>query len=129
MYETEDDLVRLQELLDRTFARANPHLTSIVSPERRLSAMQIVRYLQGKKHVAFATVNERGEPRSTASSSTEAPVWRGIYGSSPFDWGEGVVLHRHRAHVDVGLRLPSGTVPGVTGSPRAVVAQPGEATR
>ncbi len=40
MYETEDDLVRLQELLDRTLARANPHLTSIVSPERRLSAMQ-----------------------------------------------------------------------------------------
>jgi uncharacterized pyridoxamine 5'-phosphate oxidase family protein len=63
MYETEDDLRRLQELLDRTLARANPHLTSIVSPERRLTAGQVVRYLQGTKHVAFATVNERGEPR------------------------------------------------------------------
>jgi hypothetical protein len=63
MYETEDDLVRLQELLDRTLARANPHLTSIVSPERRLSARQVVRYLRGTKHVAFATVNERSEPR------------------------------------------------------------------
>jgi uncharacterized pyridoxamine 5'-phosphate oxidase family protein len=63
MYETEDDVRRLQELLDRTLARANPHLTSIVSPERRLTARQVVSYLQGTKHVALATVNERGEPR------------------------------------------------------------------
>ncbi len=63
MYETDDDIRRLQELLDRTLARANPHLTSIVSPERRLTARQVAGYLQGTKHVAFATVNERGEPR------------------------------------------------------------------
>lgn len=63
MYETEDDVAWLQELLDRTLARANPHLTSIVSPERRLNARQVLRYLQGTKHVAFATVNLRGEPR------------------------------------------------------------------
>ncbi|MBA3433883.1 MAG: hypothetical protein H0U08_07300 [Actinobacteria bacterium] len=44
-------------------ARANPHPTSIVSPERRLGALQVVGYLQGTKHVAFATGNERGEPR------------------------------------------------------------------
>jgi uncharacterized pyridoxamine 5'-phosphate oxidase family protein len=63
MYETEDDVRRLQELLDRTMARANPHLASIVSPNRRLTARQVVRYLQGTKHVTFGTVNERGEPR------------------------------------------------------------------
>lgn len=63
MYETDDDVRRLQELLDRTLARANPHLTSIVSRERRLTARQVVNYLQGTKHVAFATVNEGGEPR------------------------------------------------------------------
>src|SRR5688572_28573839 len=63
MYETEDDIRRLQQLLDRTLAAANPHLVSIVSPERRLTARQVVTYLQGTKHVAFATVNERGEPR------------------------------------------------------------------
>jgi len=63
MYESEDDLRRLQVLLDRTLDRANPHLTSIVSPERRLNASQVAIYLQGTKHVAFATVNERGEPR------------------------------------------------------------------
>ena len=63
MYETENDIRRLQELLDRTMARANPHLRSLVAPERRLTAGQVVTYLQGTKHVAFATVNERGEPR------------------------------------------------------------------
>jgi uncharacterized pyridoxamine 5'-phosphate oxidase family protein len=63
VYENDDDMVWLQALIDRTFARANPHLASIVKPERRLSARQVVTYLQGTKHVAFATVNERGEPR------------------------------------------------------------------
>jgi uncharacterized pyridoxamine 5'-phosphate oxidase family protein len=63
MYESEDDVRRVQEMLDRTLVRANPQLASIVTPERRLTARQVVRYLQGTKHVAFATVNERGEPR------------------------------------------------------------------
>jgi hypothetical protein len=42
MYETKDDLAWLQELLDRTLARANPQLASIVAPERRLNARQVV---------------------------------------------------------------------------------------
>jgi Pyridoxamine 5'-phosphate oxidase len=63
MYESEEDVRRLQEMLDRTLARANPHLAAIVSPERRLNARQVVTYLQGTKHVAFATVNNRGQPR------------------------------------------------------------------
>src|SRR5262249_51922670 len=63
MYESDADVQWLQELLDRTFAHANPHLAGIVNPERRLSARQVVRYLQGTKHVAFATVNEKGRPR------------------------------------------------------------------
>jgi hypothetical protein len=63
VYETADDLAWLQALIDRTFERANPHLTAIVKPERRLTAGQVTTYLQGTKHVAFATVNERGEPR------------------------------------------------------------------
>jgi uncharacterized pyridoxamine 5'-phosphate oxidase family protein len=150
MLESEDDVRELQALFDRTFARANPHLLKIVKPERRLNARQVVRYLQGTKHVAFGTVNERGEPRVapldgvfirgrfTVSTGGRAarlrhlranpacsaahvdgdtigivvhgratiigrddegveeiePVWREIYGSSPFDWGEGVVFMR-----------------------------------
>ena len=150
MFETEDDIRELQALFDRTFARANQHLVGIVKPERRLDAHQVVRYLQGTKHVSFATVNEKGEPRVapldgvfirgrfTVSTGARAarlrhlranaacsaahvdgdtvaivvhgraailgqgdegvdeiePVWREIYGSSPFEWGEGVVFMR-----------------------------------
>jgi hypothetical protein len=63
MLESDDDLARLQMLIDRTFARANPHLAQIVKSECRLNARRVVRFLQGTKHVAFATVNDRGEPR------------------------------------------------------------------
>jgi uncharacterized pyridoxamine 5'-phosphate oxidase family protein len=150
MLESEDQVRELDALMNRTFARANPHLAEIVKPSRRLNARQVVRYLQGTKHVAFATVNERGEPRVapldgvfirgrfTVSTGGQAarlrhlranpacsavhldgdavgivvhghatiigrddegvgeiePVWRDIYGSSPFEWGEGVVFMR-----------------------------------
>ena len=150
MHESEEDVRDLQALLDRTFARANPHLAEIVTPERRLNARQVVRYLQGTKHVAFATVNTKGEPRVapldgvfirgrfTVSTGGHAarlqhlranaacsvahmdgdnvgivahgsatiigphdtgvdeiePVWKEIYGGSPFEWGEGVVFMR-----------------------------------
>jgi uncharacterized pyridoxamine 5'-phosphate oxidase family protein len=153
MYESENDIQTLQALIDRTFARANPHLASIVKPERRLNARQIVRYLQGTKHVAFATVNEGGEPRvapldgvfirgrltvstgrqaarlkhlrtNPACSATHVdgdtigivihghatiigrdddgvgeiePIWHELYGSSPFEWGEGVAFMRVEA--------------------------------
>jgi hypothetical protein len=111
MYESEEDLSRLQEMLDQTFARANPHPTSIVAPERRPSACQVARYLQRTKHVALATVNARGEPhmdgdrigiavhgRATVLEEGDAGVdeldraWTEIYGSSPSSWGEGVVF-------------------------------------
>jgi uncharacterized pyridoxamine 5'-phosphate oxidase family protein len=150
MFESDEDVRELQALMDRTFERANPHLAEIVNPSRRLSAQQVVAYLQGTKHVAFATVNERGEPRvapldgvfirgrftvSTGGSAARLrhlranpacsaahmdgdnvgivvhghatligredqgvdeiePVWRQIYDSSPFDWGEGVTFMR-----------------------------------
>ena len=63
MLETEAELAELQALFDAHLARANPHMRSIVSPERRLTARQVARYLVGTRHVAFATVTSRGEPR------------------------------------------------------------------
>ena len=38
MYETEDDLKRLQALLDASYARAGSHLRSIWGEETRLDA-------------------------------------------------------------------------------------------
>ena len=150
MHESPAEISELQRLLDRTFARMNPHMARIVKPERRLSAAQVVAYLQGIKHVAFATVNDLGEPRvapldgifvrgrfhvSTGGAAARLhdlrrrprcslthfvgddvaitvngtsvvlerdhpdvpalePVYFELYESSPFSWGEGVVLVR-----------------------------------
>jgi hypothetical protein len=63
MLETEPEIDALQHLLDATLARANAHMRSIVTPERRLTARQVVAYLTGTRHIAFATTNRRGEPR------------------------------------------------------------------
>jgi hypothetical protein len=62
MLETAEELVALQDLLDRSFAAGGAHLGSIVTAERRLTATQVANYLQGVKHVSFATVNSKGEP-------------------------------------------------------------------
>ena len=150
MHESPEQIEELQALLDRTFARMNPHMARIVKPERRLSARQVVTYLQGIKHVAFATVSDRGEPRVApldgvfirgrfhVSTGGEAarlrdlrrrprcslthfvgdevavtvngtavvleaddpeiaaiePVYLDLYESSPFSWGDGVVIVR-----------------------------------
>jgi hypothetical protein len=63
MLETPAEIAELQRLFDATLGKANPHMLRIVTPERRLSASQVVAYLQGTRHVAFATVTARGEPR------------------------------------------------------------------
>ena len=63
MFETDQEVERLQSMFDAHLSRANPHMTNIVTPERRLTARQVVAYLQGTKHVAFATVTSEGEPR------------------------------------------------------------------
>lgn len=63
MHETDADIERLQRLMDDTLAHAGPHMTSIVTPEKRLRASQLVRYLDGTKYVAFGSVTPAGEPR------------------------------------------------------------------
>ena len=40
MFESEDEVGELQALIDRTFARANPHLVKIVKPERRFMRIE-----------------------------------------------------------------------------------------
>lgn len=63
MFETEAEIEMLQAMFDAHLARANKHMTNILTPDRRLTARQVVTYLQGTKHVAFATVTSKGEPR------------------------------------------------------------------
>lgn len=63
MRETPEEIAELQRMFDAHLARANPHMLNIVTPERRLTAEQVVNYLQGIRHVAFATVTRTGKPR------------------------------------------------------------------
>jgi nitroimidazol reductase NimA-like FMN-containing flavoprotein (pyridoxamine 5'-phosphate oxidase superfamily) len=62
MHETPADLATLQELLDRSYAAAGPHLLRIHTPERRLSAEQVAARLTGMCLLALATVTADGRP-------------------------------------------------------------------
>ena len=62
MFETDAEIDDIQRLFDRTLRTANPHMVSIVNRDHWLSARQVVTYLQGTRHVVFATVAEN-EPR------------------------------------------------------------------
>ncbi len=63
MYETDDDLRSLQEVLDTSYARAGSHLRSIWGEETRLGAAELNAELQGVQVLDLATVTPRGEPR------------------------------------------------------------------
>ena len=62
MHETPEDLVALQELLDRSFGLAGPHLLSIITPQRRVGAEELVERLQGMRLLALATATADGRP-------------------------------------------------------------------
>ena len=62
MLETADELDRLQRLLDASMAGAGPHLSSIITPERRLTAVELSERLQGLRLLVLATVTSDGRP-------------------------------------------------------------------
>jgi hypothetical protein len=62
MHETPADLAALQELLDRSYDAAGPHLRRIITPERRLGAEQVAERLTGMCLLALATVTADGRP-------------------------------------------------------------------
>jgi nitroimidazol reductase NimA-like FMN-containing flavoprotein (pyridoxamine 5'-phosphate oxidase superfamily) len=62
MQETSEDIRALQELLDRSYAAAGRHLRSIITPERRVHAEQLVERLTGMRLLVLATVTADGRP-------------------------------------------------------------------
>jgi uncharacterized pyridoxamine 5'-phosphate oxidase family protein len=66
MWETPDELVAVQALLDASFERASEHLTSIMITERRLSAARLIAELPSPAVLNVATVTAHGEPRLSA---------------------------------------------------------------
>ena len=62
MHETEAEIAALQQLLDASVAGGNEHLRDIMTPDRLLTAAQLVRVLDGMNVLVVATVTADGRP-------------------------------------------------------------------
>ena len=82
MHETPSDLAALQRLLDLSYERAGAHLKSVITPERRLSAAELVSRLQGMTLLTVATTTARCRP---ITGPVDGIFYRGAFhfGSSP----------------------------------------------
>jgi Pyridoxamine 5'-phosphate oxidase len=82
MYETADDLARLQDLLDRSYAGAGSHLRSVITEERRLDAAALAGRLDGMRLLVLATVTNDGRP---INGPVDGIFFRGAFhfGSAP----------------------------------------------
>src|SRR5919202_6009119 len=82
MHETPDDLAALQELLDRSYALAGPHLRRIITPDRRLTAAELSERLTGMCLLALATATRDARP---IVGPVDGIFFRGAFhfGSSP----------------------------------------------
>ena len=90
MYETPDELERLQQLLDTSLAGATEHLRSIVTEdERTLTAEQMCGVLTGMRTLSLATVTASGEPRV---SGVDGHFWHARWF---FTTGAGSAKARH----------------------------------
>jgi uncharacterized pyridoxamine 5'-phosphate oxidase family protein len=126
VHESAEDVQRVQELLDRSYASAGPHLRGIHTENRRLPARELVERLTGMRLLVVATVNSHGAPvtgpvdgvfhrgdfyfgtdpsalrwrhlqRNSAVSATHLPVE---------EWA--VTVHGHAVPVDVSPADPVG---------------------
>jgi len=82
VHETRDDVARLQDLLDRSHAAGGSHLRSIITPERRVNAAELVERLQGMRLLVVATVTADGRP---LTGPVDGIFYRGAFhfGSAP----------------------------------------------
>jgi nitroimidazol reductase NimA-like FMN-containing flavoprotein (pyridoxamine 5'-phosphate oxidase superfamily) len=82
MHESPEDIDRLQEVLDRSYANAGSHLLGIHTEQRRLKAAELVERLQGMRLLVVATVSAAGHP---VTSPVDGVFHRGsfYFGTSP----------------------------------------------
>lgn len=82
MHESSADVEALQDLLDRSYAGAGAHLLSIHTPDRRLSAEQVVERLSGMCLLTLGTVTADCRP---ILGPVDGIFYRGSFhfGSSP----------------------------------------------
>jgi uncharacterized pyridoxamine 5'-phosphate oxidase family protein len=82
MHETREDLDRLQDVLDRSYAAGGRHLRSIITPERRLSAVDLAARMTGMRLLVLTTVARDGRPMA---APVDGIFYRGTFhfGSAP----------------------------------------------
>ena len=124
MHETRADLRALQELLDRSYDSAGTHLRSIITPQRRVPADDLVARLTGMALLTLATATADGRP---IAGPVDGIFYRGAFhfGSSPDSVrfrhirarpqvsatllpGEEFAVTVHGAAVPVDIRAPEG---------------------
>ena len=103
MHETPADIAALQDLLDRSYANAGPHLLRIHTPERRLNAEEVVARLTGMRLLALATVTADGRP-------IVGPV-DGIFHRGAFHFGSAPDSTRFR-HIGARPQVSATHLPG-----------------
>lgn len=103
MHETEADVERLQQVIDRSYEHGGRHLLSIHSPEHRLSAAQVVERLQGMRLLSLATAGRSGRPYV-------GPV-DGIFYKGAFHFGSAPDSLRFR-HIRVRPHVSATHLPG-----------------
>jgi nitroimidazol reductase NimA-like FMN-containing flavoprotein (pyridoxamine 5'-phosphate oxidase superfamily) len=126
MHEHPEDIARLQDVLDRSYAEAGAHLHAIHTPRRRLAADDLVRRLQGMRLLVLATVSAKGRPVTGPvdgvfhrgsfyfGTSADAVRWRHLRRNPAVsathlpseDWA--VVVHGIAVPVDTRLAHPDG---------------------
>ena len=62
MYETREEMERLESLLDASMATGGRHLRDVITPDRRLSAAQLTERLTGMRLLVLATATADGRP-------------------------------------------------------------------
>jgi hypothetical protein len=91
MLETPEEIEELQHLLDESAAVAGPHLRGIITDERRLSAPEVSRRLQGMCLLVVATATGNGRP---LAGPVDGYL---LHGSFHFSSGRESVRMRHLA--------------------------------
>lgn len=82
MHETAEDLERLQAILDQSYAAGGRHLRDVITPERRLTAAELVAHLTGMCLLVLATTTRDGRPMA---APVDGIFYRGAwhFGSAP----------------------------------------------
>src|SRR5687768_7292048 len=91
MRETPEDISRMQQVLDASYARAGKHLRDIHTEKARVTAAELLPLVEGMQILVVATVTRDGSPRT---GPVDAFLYRGRW---HFGTGAEAIRARHLA--------------------------------